>query len=140
MSKLIVPKEYGNIIARLAPLSILSGSYAVYRGHYGLSVVPFSVGITTYMYWNNPIYSWRRTLDMTVVITAALYQTWAAYYATYMIPYYVFKVLGIGSYLAGLYVHYVKNDQYAGILFHSGIHVFTNIGNFFLYSGDVGDK
>lgn len=137
MDKEVVPRHYSKIIVRLAPLSILNGCYALYRGHYRLCLIPYAVGLSTYFYWRNPTYSWRRTLDICVVVLGATYQGWMAYDASYAIFYYVFKMLGIGCYLAGVYYHWKKGDTYAGILFHTGIHIFTNIGNTILYSGDI---
>ena len=125
---LVTPREYGRIISRLAPLSIFSGFYALLMGHsYDIAIVPLSVGCTTYLYWHNPTYSWRRKLDMVTVMTLCLYQAYRALYADYMYYYYILHATGIISYLLGIHCYYERNEKYLGMIIHTGIHIFVNI-------------
>ncbi len=135
---LVVPRNYGQMIAHLAPISILSGLYGLWMGHgFDIVIVPFSVGCTTYLYWHNPTYSWRRNLDMATVTVMCLYQAYRALYAEYMFMYLLFHATGIASYLCGMHYYYNKEEHYIGMLFHVGIHILPNIGNMVLYSGKI---
>ncbi len=133
--KHVVPREYGKMITRLAPLSIISGIYAFLMGHgYDIAIVPLSVGCTTYIYWYNPTYSWRRKLDICTVIVMCFYQAYRAFGAEYAYYYYTCHLLGIISYILGIYY---KHKMYIGLLLHTGIHILPNIGNMILYSGRI---
>jgi hypothetical protein len=135
---LVVPREYGRIISRLAPLSIISGIYALLMGHsFYIAIVPLSVGCTTYLYWHNPTYSWRRNLDMITVTMMCTYQAYRALYADYTYYYIILHGIGILSYLCGIHYYYERNEKYLGMLFHTGIHILPNIGNIILYSGNI---
>jgi hypothetical protein len=135
---LVVPREYGRMISRLSPLSIISGLYALGQGHtLSIAIVPLSIGCTTYLYWHNPTYSWRRNLDMFTVVTCCLYQTYRALDADYTYYYMLFQCMGIFSYLCGMYCYYQRNLTHLGMVYHMGIHILPNIGNIILYSGNI---
>ncbi len=134
--KFVIPKEYAVIILRCVPLSVISGLYAIYMGKtYDIVSVPLLVSASSLLYWSHPTYSWRRNLDMTVVASTCTYQAYRGLYAEYSVPYYLFTLLGIACYFIGN--HYGKRDRYLGVLCHTGIHIFANIGNIILYSGKI---
>ncbi len=133
---LIIPRDEARIIFRLASLSFLSSLYAIYRGHYDLSMVPFSVGCSTMLYWSEPRYGWRRNVDMTTVFLALMYQLYRTTAAEMVMPYYILTVLTIACYPAGIYQHQKGNIR-TGVYIHSGMHWIGNIANFVLYSGAI---
>ena len=70
----ILPPSHHWFLWRLSWLSLFSSLYALHQKHYYLALVPFSVFVTSVMYWCHPDYSWRRYLDMFVVHGALFYQ------------------------------------------------------------------
>ena len=132
----MIQKQHASIIFNLSSLSFLSSFYGFYKHHYIICFVPFLVGCTTMLYWHNPVYSWRRNLDIFVVIICSMYQDYYAMYSEYALLYYFFKVLGILCYPIGIF-YSNKNMQFRGILWHGGIHILANISNIILYSGNL---
>lgn len=51
--KMIVPREHANFLVSLSFLSLVSGVYAINRGHYELAMVPLGVFTTSIVYWTN---------------------------------------------------------------------------------------
>jgi hypothetical protein len=37
----------------------------------------------------------------------------------------------------GIHCYYERNEKYLGMILHTGIHIFGNIGNIVLYSGNI---
>ncbi len=123
-------------IWRVSLLFLLSCSYALYRGHYTLAVVPGGVLLTSLNYWRKPTYGWRRNLDMAFVLSALIYQNIRAYHMTNAVPYYHLMIFGASLYPIGNYLH--KKKYYWGSTFtHCMLHIVANISNMVLYSGDV---
>ena len=133
---LIVPREQARFLFRMAYVSFLSSLYAIYRGHYDLSMVPFSVGCSTMLYWSEPRYGWRRNVDMCTVFLALCYQLYRASAAEMAMTYYPMTILAILCYPAGIYQHQ-KGNTWSGVYIHSGIHWVANIANIVLYSGAI---
>ncbi len=133
----IVAPDQARFIFRMAYCSFLSALYALYRGHTDLSLVPFSVGCSTMLYWSEPRYGLRRNIDMTTVFLALLYQLYRATAAEMAMAYYIITVFTVGCYPVSIYQHQ-KGNIWAGIYIHSGIHILGNLGNFILYYGEVG--
>jgi len=131
----ILEREQYSLLYYVSYLSFLSFFYAIYAKQYSLCVVPGSVGITSVLYWYKPDYSWRRYLDMTVTKACVIYQFTMAYSSVYAVPYYSITGLGILFYPIGVY-YYSKKDYWASTYAHIALHVFANIGNIILYSGN----
>lgn len=80
----ILDKQYSLQIYNTSYLCFLTHLYAVYKGHYGISIIPLSVGLTSLHYWKNPDYSYRRYLDIIVVKTGLTYQLYFAYFVKHV--------------------------------------------------------
>jgi hypothetical protein len=127
-----------NIIWHLSWLSLSSSMYAMYKGHYNLAFIPGGVFLTSINYWKKPaLSSWERTLDVGYVNMALLYQLYSVYKnnAENAKEYYFFTGLSMMFYPIGLY-YYKKKQYWKHIIFHSGLHIFANIANFILYTGN----
>jgi hypothetical protein len=132
---ILSPKQY-SCIYKVSFLSLVSTGYACYRGHYGLAFVPGGTFITSIIYWRKPDYSWRRYLDMTYVTSGLCYQLIRAYYSEYPRLYYT--TAGIAVLFYGLGIHFYKKKQYwCSTYAHCMLHVFGNISNLILYSGEI---
>ena len=132
----ILTKEQANYIYNASYLSLCSFLYALYRSHYSLAIVPGSVFLSSIHYWKHPDYSYRRYLDMAVVKTALIYQSYTVYNAEYANMYYATLLLAIMSYPVGIY-YYHKGDHWKSTYAHMLLHILGNIGNVLIYSGYI---
>ena len=122
-------------ILRVSLISILSCSYAIYRGHYDLAIVPGGVFLTSLNYWRQPTYGWRRNLDIAYVCGALIYQNKRAYDMPNAVPYYY--LMGFGSLLYPMNIYLYKKKYYWGsTIAHCMLHIMANISNVVLYSGN----
>lgn len=124
-------------IWRVSFLSMLSCSYALYRGHYALALVPGGVLMTSLNYWRKPTYGWRRNLDITFVWSALIYQNIRAYHMKNAVPYYHLMIFGASLYPISNYLH-KKKYYWSSTYVHCMLHIVANISNMVLYSGDGG--
>jgi len=131
---MIVDREQARCLYLTSYLSLLSLTYAIYRNHYNLAIIPGAVFLTSINYWRTPTYSFIRNLDIAVVITSAVYQTYIAYYSQYGNLYHLTTAASGLLYLLGIYYHR-KQELWKGTYAHMSLHVMANIGNIVLYSG-----
>jgi hypothetical protein len=136
MECVLNPDQY-KIIYNTSFLSLGSSMYALYNGHYDLSICSGGVFLTSINYWIYPDYSWRRYLDMTYVKLALFYQLYSAYRSQYMIHYYSLMFFAISFYPLGIYYH-KKNLFWHSTCSHCLIHIIANVANIILYSGKIG--
>lgn len=135
MECVLYPEQY-IILYNVSFLSLGSSIYAVYNGHYALSLCPGGVFITSVNYWRKPDYSWRRYVDMTYVGLALMYQLYRSYKSQYMIEYYALMILAISLYPIGMYYH-KRKLYWHGTYAHCLLHIVSNIANVVLYSGKI---
>lgn len=123
-------------IYRTSHLFLMTSIYAIYRGHYSISMAPGCIFLTSIIYWIEPDYSWRRYLDMAVSKTAFTYQLIVAYNAQYARQYYITALTAALFYPLGIY--YSTNGNYwASTYAHMGLHILGNVANCILYSGMI---
>lgn len=132
----ILPRKYYSILYASSYLSLISVVYASYREYYTLSCIPGSVFLTSILYWQRPDYSWRRTVDMAVVNTALVMNCYVAWWAQRGWFYY-----GITSFAVCLYIVarelYKRGYLLESTVCHAGLHLFANIANLVMYSGNI---
>jgi len=142
---LVLPPRHSRVLLGLSSLSLLAGLFAIARGHEALAPVPLSVFLTSVAYWARPDHSWRRALDIAVVLAALAFQAARALTsaglgdarrALY------FAVLGAGMACAPLSVALHRRSVAAGgraswasTALHGLVHVLGNVSNVVLYSG-----
>lgn len=118
---ILIPQQYV-FIWRVSFLSLFSSMYAFYKGHYDLTMVPGGVFLTSIIYWYKPDYSWRRTLDVTYVRLAVIYQIIRAYNAQYSNIYYSTLFLSICFYPLGVY-YYKNNHTWSSTYAHNSKYI-----------------
>lgn len=135
----VLPPDQSNYLWRLSWLSFASGIYGITQGHYDLAVVPLGVWITSINYWRKPDYSWRRYADITYVHVSLIYQLLRSIEAQYRIPYWIVLGVAVGFYPIGCYFHQTGDNRggWPSTICHGMVHIFGNISNFILYSGNV---
>ena len=114
-------------------LFLLSFLYALYRGHYMISIGPGVVFITSINYWRKPDLSWRLHFDVYTVRIAIVYQTIMAYNAEYSRIYYLTYMLS-PLYALGQY-YFNKGDHCKYAYIHMTSHILANIVCCILYYG-----
>ena len=129
-------KEQYTCLYRTSPFFLFTSIYAIYRGHYAISIAPGSIFLTSIIYWIEPDYSWRRYLDMAVSKTAFIYQLIAAYNAQNAKQYYIASLTAALFYPLGMY-YSMKKDYWASTYAHMGLHLAGNLANCILYSGMI---
>jgi hypothetical protein len=116
--------------------SLASITYAIYRGHYSLSMVAGSVLLSSLNYWRLPNSSFRKYLDMSVVGVSLSYQLLRSIGAQHASLHYLLMMISLACYPVGIYFYNI-GDYWASTYIHSALHVIANISNMVLYSGDI---
>ena len=132
----ILKEEQYLIIYKVSFLSLGSTIYAVYNGYYRLAFYPGGVFITSINYWRKPDYSWRRYLDIVYVHYSLLTQSYLVYNAQYSMEYYILSFIACCCFILGVY-YYKKKLYWYSTYAHCGVHLFGNIANVVLYSGQI---
>jgi hypothetical protein len=122
------------LIYRVSYLFLFTSMYGIHRNQGIESAIPFSVFLTSTLYWNNPDYSWRLYLDVCVVRCMILCQVILAYNRQNSMPFYLIFGTGLASYPIGRY-YFAKEEYWMYVYFHICTHILTNIGTIVLYSG-----
>ena len=144
-------QTYSSFIFRVSFISFLSSIYALHCECYDLAAVPGGVFLTSVNYWRNPVYGWRRNLDMSYVAAALTYQNYRAYHLLSpsspssppspssssqlpaLLTYYTLMGIGIGCYQLSVHL-YKKKDIWSSTYVHCMVHVLANIANVLLYN------
>jgi hypothetical protein len=116
--------------------SLASVTYAIYRGHYSLSMVPGSVLLTSLNYWRLPNSMFRKYLDMSVVGVSLSYQLLRSIGAQRASLYYLLVMISVACYPVSN-IFYSIGDYWTSTYIHSALHLIANISNVVLYSGDI---
>lgn len=129
-----IPAHEATLIQVLALMSFASATYGAIHG---LTVLPFwtyGVGITTLLYWSDPVRGWRRATDMTWTGCALIAHLIWAWFSRYWLQYYLLVAAALGCYPVSNWLH-ERGHISAGIAVHGLLHVLANAGNYVLYAG-----
>ena len=146
MQSCILEPEYASCIYRVSFISFFSFMYALHCECYDLAAVPGGVFLTSINYWREPVYGWRRNLDMSYVACALIYQNYRAYHLLSspsqmpaLLTYYTLMGIGIMCYKLSVHL-YKKKDIWSSTYVHCLVHLLANTANVFLYNrvGGVG--
>ncbi len=132
---ILYPKQY-SYIYKTSFLFLISSLYAMYRGYYDLALLAGCVFLTSINYWRKPDYSWRRYLDIFIVLIVFTYLHIRAYKAEYMYAYYILITIGVFFHFFSIYLFKI-NQWWYSVYSHCLLHIFANLSSFFLYSGYI---
>jgi hypothetical protein len=132
----IVNKEQSTLIWRAAHLHLLSSLYAVYNGHYLVSLFPGIIYLSSIAYWYKPDYSWRLYLDLVIVRSAILTHNILIYNAERANIYYTVFLTGGALYPVGRY-YFNRGDYWKYVYIHVILYFIANAANIYLYSGKL---
>jgi hypothetical protein len=65
---LVVPKPQANYLFYTSFFSLISTLYGLYKKEYLNTIGVFSIFITSINYWRDPVYGWRRNIDIVASI------------------------------------------------------------------------
>ncbi len=134
--KPIVCRNHANTILYVSVVNALSSMYAIYNGHYRCSILVAAVFLTSINYWRHPIYCWRRTLDVAVVLFSWSTMLIVALFSEHCLRYYILSAIAMSCYPIS---HYFANNNMPSmeVLFHSYLHILGNLALFVLFSGEI---
>ena len=136
MNKTVIDlrNDYNHLLYKSSHITIITVCFAIYNKKLGYAISNATVLVTSLLYWKNPTYGSRRTIDIYAVTTAFVYHTYTSTGTLYSKEYYYFTVLGIVSYIISWKLYYNQYHFYS-VLFHLFLHVFANMGNIALCVG-----
>ena len=129
------PEQY-NLLFKTSFIALLSCIYSFYNGYYEFSVSSGWIFLTSINYWRKPNYSWRRDLDMISVKFALVHHVIRGYNSEYYKYYCIFTFISIFCYKLSCYFH-KKKMYWLSTYSHASLHVFANIANIILYTGQI---
>jgi len=124
-----------NYLFKTSFCSLFSGLYAFYNNKYEFSFTPILIWLTSINYWRNPTPGWRRNVDIIVSTSVIANQYFKAYKYQYAYIYYPLMTLSISCYPISNYYYY-NNNIWNSVYFHSFMHIFANLSNIILSSGN----
>jgi hypothetical protein len=137
---LTLPIPNANFIWYCSWASIISAVVAYSRPNtVHLALIPASVFATSIFYWRNPIRnSWRRKLDITVVLSGLSYQSYHVY-TQYSAPFVRKSYTALIGMCASCYLlsgYFMKRRQvWRATYAHASIHIVANLANIVVYKG-----
>lgn len=131
MTSLILPPKY----SRCMLVSCQQALWYAYK-YYTISHCPMMISsiilyTTSIIFWQHPVYSWRRNMDICVVQLTAFYTFYNAYECNLIDQYVLFNMYcfsGFWLYLIGCYV-YKRKYLFFYTVCHIGLHTLSGFGN-----------
>lgn len=132
-SEIVLPPTHARALYLYSHLWFLNALYGLYTAQTAYSLIPFGVGCTSLVYWQNPRYDWRRKLDMSMCIFSSVYVTYSLVGSPQWNTYLFIKALGYLAYFSGWYYHMKKQYTKSTIL-HMGVHLSAHTGTIMLFN------
>jgi hypothetical protein len=106
------------------------------KGHVRLAVPLLLVFFTSINYWKDATNSFNRHLDINVVLLSYLFVNMSIERADHKIFFYKMLMFGMLFYPLARY-NSSKRKFWMSVVCHSLMHVFCNLANMVLFSGDI---
>ena len=121
---LVVPKTHANYLFYTSFFSLLSSIVLFYKKSDNY-IYTLSIFITSLNYWRNPIYNWRRNIDMIVIFLSFFIIGIKFYIQSKLMDILPTTIISFLFYVISNYFQ----DKYIHIstFFHSLIHIYPNI-------------
>lgn len=128
----VIPKKYGKRLYWTSYISLGTSLFSVYKNKLYILPIPLSVFLTSVNYWRNPIYGWRRNIDITTVCISGLSKLYIARNNIYNKEIYLLFNIGIFLYLIA---RFMVQDPNISTMTHCMMHIVGNISVFILIYG-----
>ena len=121
---LVIPKTHANYLFYTSFFSLLSSMFLFYKKSDNY-IYTLSIFITSLNYWRNPIYNWRRNIDMIVIFLSFFIIGIKFYIQSKLMDILPTTIISFLFYVISNYFQ----DKYIHIstFFHSLIHIYPNI-------------
>jgi hypothetical protein len=129
----IVPVEQATKIFRFSFLTFVPIFTSLYYEKYDIMMMPLTVFITSISYWKEPIYGWRRNIDILAVVVGSGYQLLYFPICSHKVYCFTSMIMGTGCYVLSWFFH-KKNINWS-CNFHCGTHIFANLTLLLLITG-----
>lgn len=131
---LIIPKTHANYLFYTSFFSMLSSIFLFYKKNNNC-IYTLLIFITSINYWRNPVYDWRRTIDILVTVVSFCFIGKNFYIQSQFIDFLQHTIISLLFYLIS---NYFQEDYiHLCTFFHSLIHIYPNI-KFIIYEIDKG--
>ena len=124
-SNIIATKEQANLLFYLSWLSFVTGATGLYYGKPILGLLVWIGSIFAINYWKNPVYGWRRKIDMLwvqMLIYLHIYYVWNS---QVRLTYFLIQLNGVCFYCISWYYH-KRNYLWAATLCHAVVNLSAN--------------
>ena len=121
----IATKSQANILFYLSWLSVITGLSGLYYGKPILGILVCIGSIFAINYWRNPLYGWRRNIDMLWVHMLICLHTYYVWNSHVRLTYFLIQFNGVCFYSISWYYH-KRNHLWVSILCHVGVHLCAN--------------
>ncbi len=124
-SGLIMPKSHANYLFYTSFSSLIGSLYGVYKKQYINSLGIFLIFITSINYWKNPVYGWRRNIDMFTAILGLSINILNSFDHPRCLYLNLLLFMSLMFYPFGFYFQH--KSIHLSTLSHSFIHIFCNL-------------
>ena len=124
-SNIIATKEQANVLFYLSWLSFVTGATGLYYGKPILGLLVWIGSIFAINYWKNPVYGWRRNIDMLwgqMLIYLHIYYVWNS---QVRLTYFLIQLNGGCFYCISWYYH-KRNYLWTSTLCHAVVNLSAN--------------
>ena len=122
---LILPKTHANYLFYTSFGSLISSSYGVYKKEYINSLCVFLFFLTSINYWRNPVYGFRRNIDILTSILGISINAKNSYDHPRCLYLNLFLIIGLSFYPLGFY--FQNKSLHLSTFSHSLIHIICNL-------------
>ncbi len=122
--RLVVPKTHANYLFYTSFFSLLSSIVLFYKKSDNY-MYTLSIFITSLNYWRNPIYNWRRNIDMIVIFLSFFVIGIKFYIQSKLMDILPTTIISFLFYLISNY--FQEKSIHLSTFFHSLIHIYPNI-------------
>jgi len=129
---MIISSNEHNLIKISSRFTFLSILLSCYYQHWDFFIMSVSIYFTSIKYWDNPKPGFWKNIDIINVQFWLCYCFFISFNCKYQFTYLCFIFAGIISFLCNQIAYYFN---YPWVIFHVGVHLFSNIGNVYLFSG-----
>ncbi len=128
----ICPSTQATFLYWMSWWGFATGIIGIWKGYPWLGAGVCVGSIFAQMYWLDPTFSWRRTLDMTWVQLLIWSHLWVALGSSQLITYVIIQVIGAICY--GISWYFTKiGESWSAAIAHVAIHACANISLLILY-------
>ena len=132
----VLPLDQVKVLYDLSKLGLLTGTIGILCGFPGLGTGVCIGSVFAQLYWADPVYGWRRTLDMAWVQLLIWSHLWAVWGTPAHAIYLAIQALGVAFY-AGSWVLQTSGWTRTSIGCHAAVHLCANLSLLFFYLSSV---